>query len=143
MRAHFAEVLARESAHLAGVTDCVKLAGWRRQVVRELMIPCSPYARAMQQTRDVQERADFVGRWRGLLADTVERLMHDGNGSKGDGRDDHVDPEKVAVLILAALHGGGALSQVARDPRPLDAALDLALAPLVAPKGRNSRHHGE
>jgi hypothetical protein len=36
------------------------------------------------------------------------------------------------LLILAALRGGNALSQLARDPRPLDAALDLALVPFVA-----------
>jgi hypothetical protein len=55
MRAHFAEVLARESACLAGVTDGVELTGWRRQVVTELMTPQSPYALALLQTGDVPE----------------------------------------------------------------------------------------
>lgn len=40
MRTHFAEVLARESACLAGVTDGAKLAGWRRRVVEERMTRC-------------------------------------------------------------------------------------------------------
>jgi hypothetical protein len=133
MRTHFAEVLARESACLAGVTDGTMLASWRRRVVEELMTPRSPYVLALRQTGDVPERADFLDRWRWLIAETVDRLLQ--SGATGDtlwpsahtaGAD--VDAQKTAVLILAALHGGSTLSQIAQDPRPLNAALDLALA---------------
>jgi hypothetical protein len=138
MRTHFAEVLARESACLAGVTDGAKLAGWRRRVVRELMTPQSPYVLALRETGDVPDRADFLGRWRGLIAQTVDRLLHsstpgDTNCSSAQPWRDAVDAQQIAVLILAALHGGGTLSQVAQDPRPLNAALDIALAPLAPP----------
>jgi len=137
MRTHFAEVLARESACLAGVTDGAKLAGWRRRVVRELMTPQSPYVLALRQTGDLSDRADFLGRWRGLIAETVDRLLQsstpgDTNCSSAQPCRGDVDAQQTAVLILAALHGGGTLSQVAQDPRPLNAALDIALAPFAA-----------
>jgi hypothetical protein len=138
MRTHFAEVLARESACLAGVTDGAKLAGWRRRVVRELMTPNSPYVLALRQTGDAPNRADFLGRWRGLIAETVGRLLHpsspgDTNCSSAQPWRDDIDAQQTAVLILAALHGGGTLSHVAQDPRPLNAALDIALAPFAPP----------
>jgi len=138
MRTHFAEVLAHESAVLAGVTDAAKLAGWRRRVVQELMTPQSPYVLALRQAVDASDRADFLGRWRELIAETVDRLLQsstrgDTNGSSVQPHRGDVDAEQAAVLILAALHGGGTLSQIAQDPRPLNAALDLALAPFAPP----------
>jgi hypothetical protein len=54
--------------------------------------------------------------------------------TSAEARDADVDAHETAVLILAALHGGGTLSQVAQDPRPLNAALDLALGRLAAPE---------
>ncbi|MEU7878383.1 hypothetical protein [Microbispora bryophytorum] len=137
MRTHFAEVLARESACLAGVTDEAKLASWRRRVVEELMTPLSPYEFALRQTGDVPERADFLDRWRELLAETVDRLLRSGttgdtDSSSGRTRRADVDAQKTAMLILAALHGGSTLSRIAKDPWPLNAALDLALAPFAA-----------
>lgn len=145
MRTHFAEVLARESACLAGVTDGTKLAGWRRRVVGELMTPRSPYALALRQTGDVHERADFLGRWRGLIEEAVNRLLQAGAtaGRSAPRAQRHdVDPHETAVLILAALHGGSTLSQVARDPWPLDAALDIALARFAAPGEANGEDTG-
>jgi hypothetical protein len=137
MRTHFAEVLAREGAYLAGVTDGTMLAGWRRHVVEELMTPRTPYALALRQTGDVPDRADFIDRWRGLIAEAVDRLLQSGatgnapcSSSQAPGAD--VDAQKTAVLILAALHGGSTLSQLAQDPRPLNVALDFALAPFAA-----------
>lgn len=136
MRTHFAEVLALESACLAGVTNGAMLARWRCHVVEELMTPQSPYALAFQQSGDVPDREDFLDQWRELIAETVDRLLQS-NAT----RDTHcpssrapradVDAQKTAVLILAALHGGRTLSQLAQDPRPLNAALDLALVPFA------------
>lgn len=136
MRTHFAEVLARESAFLAGVTDAAMLANWRCRVVEELMTPLSPYVLALQQTGDVPDRVDFLDQWRELIAETVDRLLR--SGATGvilwpSARAPRADvAQKTAVLILAALHGGSTLSQIAQDPRPLNAALDLALVPFAA-----------
>ena len=75
MRTHFAEVLARESVCLAGVTDGPKLNNWRGRVVEELMTPRSPYALALRHTGDVPDRAEFLDRWRGHIEEAVNRLL--------------------------------------------------------------------
>lgn len=147
MRTYFAEVLARERACLAGVTDRAMLASWRRGVVEELMTPQSPYVMALRQTRDVRDRADFLDQWRELLAEAVDRLLQSGvtkdtpcaspQGPRAD-----VDAQKTAVLILAALHGGSTLSQLTQDPRPLNAALDLALVSFVAAEDNSPARTG-
>ena len=138
MNGHFAEVLARESETLAGVTDAERLNDWRDRIVGELMDPASPYALAMRQTSDLKARARFLDSWRRLIARTVDKVLkadsttlasHAPPQSHAD-----TDPHKTAVLILAALHGGTTLSRVAQDPGPLNAALDIALAHLTTPE---------
>lgn len=131
MRTYFTEVLARERACLAEVSDRTMLADWRRGVVKELMTPQSPYVLALRQTGSVRDRADFLDGWRGLISGTVDRLLQ--SGATGgtlcsQSPNSDVDAQRIAVLILAALHGGSTLSRLARDPRPLNDALDLALA---------------
>lgn len=136
MRAHFAEVLVRESASLARVSDEAKLDCWRRRVIDELMTPGSPYVLALRPTGDTLDRSDFLDRWRSLIAEAIDRLSRSrapegSSGSTAQSRRRGVDAQQAAMLILAALHGGNTLSQVAQDPRPLDAALDLALGPFA------------
>lgn len=140
MRTHVAEVLARESACLAVVTDGATLADWRRRVVEELLTPSSPYAWALRQTGDTRARADFLDQWRELIAGAVERLLKSGTtGGRHCAADRtrsvDVAAQEIAVLVLAALQGGSTLSRIARDPRPLNAALDLALVPFAATEG--------
>jgi hypothetical protein len=65
--------------------------------------------------------------------------MHCGHQQAGQPTESttaRVDAQDAAILILAALHGGGTLSQVTQDPQPLNAALDLALAPFELPAER-------
>lgn len=147
MKAHYAEVLARESACLAEIVDEVMLARWRRRIVDELMVPRSPYALALQQSEDVVERAEFLDRWRGLIAEAVDRLvrsrtMADAEWLSVHGRKIDVDAQKSAVLVLAAILGGTTLSQLAQDSRPLDAALELALTPFAAVEDCNAESIG-
>ena len=116
-------------------------------MVRELMTPDSPYALAMRQTGDAPERDDFLGRWRGLIAEAVDRLrradaIEGTNGPVSRARSIDVDPQKTAVLILAALHGGSTLSHVAQDAWPLNAALDMALAAFSTPENAHSADAG-
>ena len=143
MRTYFADVLARERACLGEVTDGPTLAAWRRVVVDELMNSKSPYALALRHSGDVRDRADFLERWRELIAETVDRLMQadatDTLRSSAQSHKTDVDAQRTAVLILAALDGGSVLSQLAQEPRPLDAALDLALLPLVAQGSSSQR----
>jgi hypothetical protein len=144
MTTYFAEVLARERTCLAGVTDRAMLASWRRGVVEELMAPRSPYVLALQQTGDAPGRADFLDQWRELIAGTVDRLLRSGTTEDAVRPSAPVpraglDAQRTAVLILAALHGGTILSRIAQDPRPLNAALDLALVPFAATEGNCPR----
>jgi hypothetical protein len=141
MKSQFAQVLANENEWLTAVSDRTQLAEWRDRVVKEVMTPGSPYALALRTSRDVQERAEFLSRWRELIAGAIGRIFsqeqarprsttptgepaHDTDGGPGE-------PQKIAVLILAALHGGCTLSHVTQDQWPLDAALDIALAPFA------------
>jgi hypothetical protein len=136
MRTYFAEVLALESICLAGVTDGAMLASWRRNVVVELMTPRSPYVLALQQAGDAPGRTEFLDQWRELLAETVDRVLQtcaeDTMRPSAPAPTADVGCQKTAVLILAALLGGHILSQLVKDPRPLNAALDLALVPFAA-----------
>lgn len=110
MRTHFAEILARESACLAGITNEAMLASWRRRIVEEFMTPRSPYVLALQQTGDVPDRVDFLDQWRELIAETVDRLLQPGATvdtprPSAQAPRAGADAQKTAMLILAALHG--------------------------------------
>lgn len=140
MRICFTEVLARENVRLAEICDGNALERWRAQLVAEVLDPDSPYMSALGETDDEQARAEFLAEWREFIARMVERVLRSRTSNSetdapGHGPTSDVDAEKIAVLILAALHGGAILSQLARDPQPLNAALDLALVPMTADAG--------
>lgn len=74
---------------------------------------------------DAQARADVAtgfGRWSVAIADGL-RALHAAGHLAAD-----VDPDDLAVTLLAALQGGLLLAQVQRDTRPLEIALDTVLA---------------
>lgn len=145
MGTYFADVLADESLCLANVNAQVQFTLWRDRVVGELMNPHSAYSHVVRLMTATPERTHFLERWRTLLAEAVERLSRPspkvdplsvtlGNvaisGSEGADKQ-MVDPDKAAMLILAALHGGMTLSRVGDDPQgSINAALDMALARL-------------
>ncbi|QYF73214.1 TetR/AcrR family transcriptional regulator [Cryobacterium sp. PAMC25264] len=62
--------------------------------------------------------------WRDLLAVGVTKMQAAGQ------IDREVDPQRIAVVILAAIQGGLVLSQPMHSAWPLEAALDSALEPL-------------
>jgi hypothetical protein len=134
----FAEVLDRENALLSAVHDAVALRSWRIHLVAEVIDPRSPYASALREVggsgSDV--RSGFLENWGRLIARALERAM---SQQISDDRPDvqrrpgrrRIDADRTAVLILAAVHGGAVLSRLSLDSHPIDAALDLALAPLL------------
>lgn len=69
-----------------------------------------------------QQLVEGFAAWEAYLADGLRRMR-----DKGELASD-ADPEELAAGILAALQGGMLLAQTARDPRRLEAALDMALA---------------
>lgn len=133
MQAHFAEVLNREAACLTAVNYVAALMSWCGGLVEELMSPRSPYVKALRPTGDLADRGVFLDRWRDLIAEAVDRILPSSatdNSVYPEPRVD-IDSQRTAVLILAVLHGGSILSQVAQDAGPLNAALEFALVPLA------------
>lgn len=128
MQAYFTEVLARETASLAGVHDRERLAEWRQGLVDQAMACRSPYAQALRHDGDPQDRATFVDRWGELIAATLERITR----SRAQVRAE-INTRQAATSIIAALYGGSLLSRVSEDAAPLQASLNIALAPFFAP----------
>ena len=62
------------------------------------------------------------GRWSAAIADGLRALPAAGPLPAG------IDPDDLAVTLLAALQGGLLLAQVQRDTRPLETAVDTILA---------------
>ena len=61
-------------------------------------------------------------RWEARIRQGL-RTMHDRGDLPAD-----VDPENLALATLAALQGGLLLTQIERNTKPLEAALDAMLA---------------
>jgi TetR/AcrR family transcriptional regulator, transcriptional repressor for nem operon len=70
--------------------------------------------------------ADGFGRWADALRDGLRELHAAGQLRAG------LDPDDLAVTLLASLQGGLLLAQVRRDPGPLATTLDTFLALILA-----------
>ena len=84
---------------------------------------------------DPQARAQLAAgfeRWSATISDGLRALHAAGRIPAG------IDPDDLAVTLLAALQGGLLLAQVQRDARPLETAFDtlLSLAGLSLAGGR-------
>jgi AcrR family transcriptional regulator len=84
---------------------------------------------------DPQARAQLAAgfeRWSATIGDGLRALHAAGRIPAG------IDPDDLAVTLLAALQGGLLLAQVQRDTRPLETAFDtlLSLAGLSLAGGR-------
>jgi hypothetical protein len=132
----FRAVLDAEERWLATVSRSGDFADWRSRVIREVMDHRSPYALALHRGHGATRQNEFLQSWQALIAQTLERITpgrDTGDGSAaasaGPGH-----PDSLAIAILAALHGGATLSWLAQDVWSLEAALDIALAPVLAPR---------
>lgn len=132
----FRAVLDAEERWLADVSRPGDFTGWRSRVVCEVMDHRSPYALALRRGHGASRQSEFLQSWQALIAETLERVTpsradctHDGPGAAPGVT---AGPEVLAIAILAALHGGATLSWLAQDVRSLEAALDIALAPVLS-----------
>jgi TetR/AcrR family transcriptional regulator, transcriptional repressor for nem operon len=66
--------------------------------------------------------ADGFGRWSTALRDGLRALHASGHLAPD------INPDDLAVTLLAALQGGLLLAQVQRDTRPLQTTLDTLFA---------------
>ncbi len=76
-----------------------------------------------------EARADLLGgfgRWEGGLRRGL-RAMRDRGGLRAD-----ADPDRLALALLASVHGGLLLNQVRQDTAALEAALDTTLAQIAS-----------
>jgi TetR/AcrR family transcriptional repressor of nem operon len=106
------------------------LRAWRDMVIAEVEssqgqggCPLGSLAGQVAET-DGQARtllAAGFGQWSAAISDGLRRLHAAGHLPDG------IDPDKLAVTLLAALQGGLILAQVQRDTRPLETAIDTVL----------------
>lgn len=132
----FRAVLDVEERWLAGISRAADFIGWRSRVVREVMDRRSPYALVLRRGHGASRQHEFLQSWQLLIAQTLERVAAGGPHTTDDGRREAPvavgGVEDQATAILAALHGGATLSWLADDVRSLEAALDIALAPVLS-----------
>jgi hypothetical protein len=76
--------------------------------------------------------------WSAAIGDGLRTLHATGHLASG------IEPDDLAITVLAVLQGGLLLAQVHRDPQALETALDtlIALASRgpAAPRGKNRAH---
>jgi AcrR family transcriptional regulator len=120
-------VLAAQEPLLGKLDSLDALRAWRDQAVaieKQLQCrggcPIGALAGELAEA-DPDARADIAAgfaRWEGAIAQGIEAMHERGELPSS------VDPDRLALALLAAHQGGLVLTQVRRDPAPLEAALD-------------------
>jgi TetR/AcrR family transcriptional repressor of nem operon len=125
-----ARVLAREEAHLSRLNSFNGLVRWRNALVQRNAAQNGAYGCALgSMATEVSDHDDEARetlaatfqRWEQLLADGLRR-MQDSGRLRPD-----ADADALATGLIAALQGGYLLAQSARNARPMELALDMAL----------------
>jgi len=125
--AHQSDAVIAAQEPLLGKLDSLDaLRAWRDQAVaieRQLQCkggcPIGALAGELAEV-DPEARADIAAgfaRWEGAIGEGI-RAMHERGELPAE-----VDPDRLALALLAAHQGGLVLTQVRRDPAPLEAAL--------------------
>ena len=123
-------VVAAQEPLLGKLDSLDALRAWRDQAVaiqRKLHCkggcPIGTLAGELAET-DPDARADLAAgfaRWEGAIAQGIEAMHARGELPAS------VDPHRLALALLAAHQGGLVLTQVRREPSPLEAALDAMI----------------
>lgn len=126
-----ARLLEQQHQRLHRLDSLRGLELWRdalveRNALRQGAYGC-PLGSLASEVADVDEDARkeverYFAAWQRLLCDGLERMR-----GMGVLRAD-ADPDALATGLLAALQGGYLLAQTARDVRPMEVALDMAIA---------------
>jgi TetR/AcrR family transcriptional repressor of nem operon len=118
----------QEDADLGSIEG---LKGWRDMVITEAKGTGGkggcPLGSLGSQLAESDPRARALvaagfGRWSASISDGLRALHAAGHLPAG------INPDDLAVTLLAALQGGLLLAQVQRDTRPLETAVDTILA---------------
>jgi TetR/AcrR family transcriptional regulator, transcriptional repressor for nem operon len=132
-------IIAAQEPLLGKLDSLDALRAWRDQAVaiqRQLECkggcPIGTLAGELAET-DPDARADIAAgfaRWEGAIAQGIEAMHERGELPAS------VDPDRLALALLAAHQGGLVLTQVRRDPAPLEAALDAMIEHVAELLGR-------
>lgn len=130
--AHQSDAVIAAQEPLLGKLDSLDaLRAWRDQAVAiERRLHCKggcPIGALAGELAEVdpEARADIAAgfaRWEDAIGAGI-RAMHERGELPAE-----VDPDRLALALLAAHQGGLVLTQVRRDPAPLEAALDEMIA---------------
>jgi TetR/AcrR family transcriptional repressor of nem operon len=124
-------VLAGQQPHLAALDSMAALRAWRDVLVRfrrtrSCRGGCPIGSLASELTeKDAAARVRLgtsFRRWEGSIRDGL-RVMRE----RGD-LAERADPDDLALALLAAVQGGILLTQVYRETKPMEVALDTMLA---------------
>ncbi len=136
---HQSDAIVAAQEPLLGKLDSLDaLRAWRDQAVaiqRRLHCkggcPIGTLAGELAET-DPDARADIAAgfaRWEGAIAQGIEAMHARGELPAA------VDPDRLALALLAAHQGGLVLTQVRREPSPLEAALDAMIEHVAELRG--------
>jgi AcrR family transcriptional regulator len=123
-------VIDAQEPLLAKLDSLDALRAWRDQAVAiQQQLQCKggcPIGALAGELAEVdpEARADIAtgfARWEGAIAEGIT-AMHERGELPAE-----VDPDRLALALLAAHQGGLVLTQVRRDPAPLEAALDAMI----------------
>ncbi|HEX2419525.1 MAG TPA: TetR/AcrR family transcriptional regulator [Micromonosporaceae bacterium] len=123
-------VLGFQVPMLSRLDSVEALQAWRDQIVEmQRQMGCQggcPIGSLASELADLDadartDLADAFGLWETAIRDGLRAMR-----ARGDLRSD-VDPDRLALAILAALQGGLLLTKTRRDTGPLEAALDIML----------------
>lgn len=137
-----ARVMERQEPHLERLSSLQGLRHWRDAVVRfiderhgahgcEIGSLASELADRSEPAR-ILINAAFEN-WESYLAAGIRRMQERGE------LEARADPAELATGIMAAFQGGYLLSQAARDARPMELALDLAIGSVEALASQQER----
>jgi len=124
------QILSRETKRLGELGDFAGLTRWRDALIEVNSLQHGAYGCALgsmaNELADTDEQArtslaSLFQSWEALLAAGLRRMQDAGKLSED------ANPDDLAVGLMAALQGGYLLASTARDVRPMEIALDLAL----------------
>lgn len=140
-----ARVLAFHRPKLDSLSSWDDINRWRDAIIAAQAerqcrsgCPLGSLAYALAELDDAARTrlSDAFTSWQQLLADGLREMVRSG-ALRGD-----ANPEHLAVSTIASLQGGLILADLERDTRPLEIALDAAIAHLktFAPQRPNTTH---
>ena len=126
-------VLAFHQPRLASLSSWDDISRWRDAIVatqaeRQCRSGC-PLGSLANTVAEIDEAAraqlsQAFTDWRQFLADGLQRMISSGELQR------EADPDRLALSTIASLQGGLILAELERDTRPLEIALDAAIAHL-------------